>query len=360
MAKLWGKELSKKEILQRVGNLSQLVSVKSYTMDSGRSDGVKAIQVTNGSGLDFTVLEDKCLDIAEIKFKGVNLSFVTKPGIVAPEFFNPDSMEFLRTFQGGALYTCGLSNVGSGCTENGTTYGLHGRIGHIPAENTGVNSYWKGDEYFIDIYGEMRQAALFSENLVLRRLISTKAGSKSFKIHDVVENQGFEEQPLMLLYHFNLGYPLLDEYSKFLLPGCETAPRDEEAKKGIAEYDSFIAPLDRFNEQVFYHKAASDENYDTCAGLINESINLGIYIRYNTRQLPRLIQWKSMKSGDYVLGIEPSNCLVEGRVKERERGTLESIPPMAERVFDLEFGVLEGASEIESFKKEIEILKNQN
>ena len=38
--------------------------------------------------------------------------------------------------------------------------------------------------------------------------------------------------------------------------------------------------------------------------------------------LPILAQWRSMASGDYVLGLEPTNCHIMGRHNERENGSL--------------------------------------
>jgi hypothetical protein len=57
-----------------------------------------------------------------------------------------------------------------------------------------------------------------------------------------------------------------------------------------------------------------------------------------------------MGEGAYVLGLEPGNCHVEGRARERERGTLEFIEPGERREFSLEIGILDGQDEIEQFR----------
>ena len=41
-----------------------------------------------------------------------------------------------------------------------------------------------------------------------------------------------------------------------------------------------------------------------------------------------LTEWKSPASGDYVVGLEPGNCHVEGAAAERARGTLRMLKPM--------------------------------
>jgi hypothetical protein len=349
MARYMNREMTRQELMKCVGHINQLAGIKSYEMNSGKAHGLKAHDITTGSGLEFTVLEGKCLDIAGMSYKGINLNFLAKPGLVAPYFFNPHGNEFLRNYQAGMLYTCGLSNVGPACQDEGKEYNIHGRINHTPADNVSAIAEWEGDEYILSVSGEMREAALFNENLVLHREIRTGLGAKRLEIHDMVENQGFEEQGLMLLYHFNLGYPLLDEEVRLIVADSEVTPRDAEAAKGTESYNTFHAPMDGYREQVFYHKVAADTDGNTWAGLINERLGLGLYIKYNVKQLPQLIQWKSMMSGDYALGIEPANCLVGGRAAERQRGTLQTLAPFEKVQFDLELGVLEGEQEIQSF-----------
>jgi hypothetical protein len=56
--------------------------------------------------------------------------------------------------------------------------------------------------------------------------------------------------------------------------------------------------------------------------------------------------------GEYVLGFEPANCLVEGRAKERERGTLQFLEPGETREFLVHIGVLDGNTQIDQFKSE--------
>jgi len=356
MAFVYGIEFSKEELLKRVGNISQLACVRPFEFREGKAGGIKAFDITNGGGLQFTVLQDKCLDLFDAKYRGMNLNFVSKPGLVSPSLVEADGMKFLRSVPGGMLYTCGLSNVGAACHDEGVDHCFHGRIRNIPAEKVSVVSGWEGDEYILGICGEIRDAALFNDNLVLRRSIMTRLGSKSLTIHDEVENEGYETQGMMLMYHINIGYPILDEGTKLILPRHETAPRDEESERGLQEYDRLTAPVDHFKEHVFFHRVANGPEGNTAAAAVNEALGLGVYIKYNKQQLPNLIQWKSMMSGDYVLGIEPANCLCNGRLDEKLRGTLKRIAPFETVAFDLEIGILEGENDINGFKEYINSL----
>ena len=63
-----------------------------------------------------------------------------------------------------------------------------------------------------------------AENLVLRRCISTNLGSNRIRIEDIITNEGFDPAPHMLLYHFNLGFPLVSENTHLHLYAEETLP----------------------------------------------------------------------------------------------------------------------------------------
>ena len=69
-----------------VGNLSQLFDVRDCRLVGGRADGVRATTVKTGGGLEFTVLADRCMDIADLSFNGVNCALINPYGIVAPQY----------------------------------------------------------------------------------------------------------------------------------------------------------------------------------------------------------------------------------------------------------------------------------
>lgn len=80
---------SRESVQKYTGDHRQLFGIKSYTFDEGREKGVKAFEVDTGAGLRFTVLPDRCMDIAYAQFKGKNLAYMTKAGIVSPFFYDP-------------------------------------------------------------------------------------------------------------------------------------------------------------------------------------------------------------------------------------------------------------------------------
>ena len=198
----------------------------------------------------------------------------------------------------------------------------------------------------------MREAALFGENMVLRRSISTTYGSKTFTVTDEFENEGYRDEPLMLLYHINMGYPFLDENTRLYIPTAKVTARDKDGEGHEADYDKMDPPKDNEPEYVFIHDMQSDADGDTQVLVVNEPLGIGLRISYNMKYLPYFMEWKSTASGDYVIGLEPANSSVYGRPYHEERGTVHKLAPFAKEKNVLDFTILDGQAEIQEAIRE--------
>ena len=330
----------KRDLMKKLGSMQQVAYIRKVRFEEGRAGNMKAIEVKNGP-ISYTMMEDKCLDICQLAYNGIGLNFLSKPGLQGRCHYDTNGQEAQRSIMGGLMFTCGTDNVGVPNEVDGTAYPMHGRLRSTPAEHVCADSYWDGDEYKIVASGEMRQSMLFGENIVLRRTIETHLGSNIIHIHDEVENQAYIDTPLMFLYHCNIGYPLLDENSKIIIPASKSFLKGNEKKETQEEWNKVTEPVDNLPEQVFYHELSSDKENKTHVAIINEELELGIMLRFNKEQLPCFAQWKSMASGDYVIGLEPSNCHVEGRGAEKKRKTLRMLAPFEKVNFDLEIVILD-------------------
>lgn len=332
--------MKKQDILRHVGHMSQVAEIREISYQEGRAKGMNGWQIKNGP-LSFTVMKDKGLDISELSYKGINMSFLSKPGLQGRNHYDTNGQEAQRSIMGGMIFTCGLENICAPYTGD-KKYPMHGRIRTTPAEHTGEKVFWEEDEYCLSVHGEMREAELFGENLVLKRNISTVFPGKQIIIEDEIENQGFREEPAMLLYHFNVGYPLLEEGAKIILPTKKITPRDEAAALFTEKYCMMEAPKDQEPEYVFLHELAEDGEGNTFAAVINEKTGFGIRLDFNRKNLPYFMEWKSLASGDYVVGLEPANSSVYGRAYHEEKGDLHTIKPFARENNRLVITILEG------------------
>lgn len=348
MARLFGRNMTRTELLRYVGSLGQVCGARPYILCDGKAAGARGIDLKTGGGLEVTLLPDRALDIPFASYKGTPLCHVTKTGVVASTYYEPEGEGWFRSYFAGLLSTCGLSNTGAPCEVDGQKYGQHGRIGNTPAEYVNVREAWDQNELEIEVSGSMREAVFYGENLFLTRKITTRMGEKRLFIHDQVENQGFSRVPLFLLYHFNIGFPLLDEGSELLLNASRTDFLDDAARGGQRDMLRFQEPTREYFRQVFFHTLRQDAESRTMVALVNRRLEggpLGVYLRFDRSQLPEFFVFKMMGEGDYQLGLEPSNCLPMGRAFEKARGGWKYIEPQSVKSFDVEIGVIEGPGE---------------
>lgn len=354
---LFGKEYTKDELLARVGDISQIGGVRLTELADGPERGVRAAEVRTGAGLSYTVLIDRGLDISTAEYNGQALAWRSSTGDTHPAYFEEPGLGWLRSFYGGLVVTCGLTYAGAPCVDEGKPLGLHGRVSNTPAQNVQADGEWQGDDYVFWVQGKVRESALFGENLLLERRISGKLGVPTIWIEDKVTNLGYRETEHMMLYHINIGFPVIDDNSRLIAPVRDYKPRDADAEIEKEKYAEFQPPTHDYREKCYYLDMVEDAKGEVSAALVNPKFRggqgFGVYIRYPKRELPKYTQWKMMGEGWYVVGMEPANCWVEGRAKERERGSLQFLKPGETRQYHLEIGVLASQADITAFEENV-------
>ena len=320
-------DFSRKNISQKTGSMRQIASIRRAVLDDGKGRGMRIIDVDNGSGLRFTVYPDRGMDIGEAGFNGVPLVWLT-PEIGTAESYEPEEFSWLRSWGGGLLTGCGLLNVGGPCEANGDSHGLHGRLSHTVATEVNSECKWLDDKtYELTVSGKINVSRVFGENLCVTRKISVTAGCNTINIEDTVENNGFAEQPFMMLYHMNFGWPLVNENSFITPAGHPVTPQGEVAAAGLKEWDKMQLPTAGFAEQVFYHDIPADSDGMTHIHLTNPDEKVRLTVSCSKAELPYFAEWKQMGQGEYVLGLEPANCVPENQNNNRVKGILKTIAP---------------------------------
>jgi hypothetical protein len=359
MAELFGNHYTRADLLRRAGDFGQIAGIRHFTYCGGRAAGVRGADIRLGNGIRFTVALDRCMDIPELEYAGASLCWQASNGMVSPVYYDPRGQEWLRSFFGGALTTCGLRQAGPPCIDEGEELGLHGRISNTPAEEVQSGTIWDGDRCTFWLQGRMRETDVFAERLVLTRRITADLGGRTIWISDHVENPGDRREPLMLLYHCNAGFPLLDEMAELLIAAHHVRPRDSRAAEGGGHEREFGAPQPQFAEQVYFYEPLPGTDGWTRVALVNRRLavpdgpGLGLALQWRQEELPYLTEWKMLGEGTYVVGIEPGNCLPEGRAAARLNGRLQFLDPGESRVCHLGIHVLVGAGEIDAFVRQL-------
>ncbi|SHH86169.1 aldose 1-epimerase family protein [Clostridium grantii] len=316
-----------------IGHSLQLSGVEEHRLIGGKGDGMRLFEVRNGLGLAFTVSLDRCADISRLSFKGDNYGYFSQAGYVSPAYYDGKGEGFLKSFTGGFLTTCGLSAVGVPCVDEGEELPLHGSIGNTPAEH----AYWTEDDKKITINAVINQSMMFSDKLILHRKIICSKIKNEIVIEDTIENVGDKKVPCMILYHMNIGYPLLSEKAKLEIPSIEVKPRNDHAAKDIGNWNQMLKPQVGFEEQCYYHLF----NKTGMATIYNSDIKKGLKMTFDANNLDYFVQWKMMAVKDYVLGLEPGNCHADGRNIMRKDGTLKYLNVNEQVTYQIKLEILE-------------------
>jgi hypothetical protein len=303
--------------------------------------------VNTGGGLRYKVVIDRGLDIVEAFYNQYSLAWLSHAGVTAPRPDANRGLEWLYSFAGGLLTTCGLTHVGGPETDEFGERGLHGRISNLPAR---IESVVQPDLHTgklqMSIAAAIKQSRVFGPNLELRRTISSTLGEPAIRVRDVVTNLGNTPAPHMILYHCNYGWPLVDEGTEIVCKG-QWSSRGLEMDNAVfndqRNFKKCSRPLDSHKaggEGCAFIDVAADPKGVCTVGLYNRKLGLALALKYNKRQLPWLSNWQHWGPGEYVTALEPGTNPPIGQTKAREQKTLIHIAPGKSRTYDLEMAVL--------------------
>ncbi|MFO1106545.1 MAG: aldose 1-epimerase family protein [Amaricoccus sp.] len=373
MVRLHGQDLTRRQLAERAGMLSQVAGVRLMTLGDGVERGIRMLEFRTGTGLRFTALVDRALDIADFEYKGQAIGWHSASGFRHPglhDYEGEGGLAWTRSFSGLVL-TCGLDHIGFTAEVPSLHYdyppratmrhSLHGRISTIPARLTGYGERWEGDRCFLWAEAVVQQAAVFAENLHLIRRIEAEVGGNEVRLSDRVVNQGFQTTPHMFFYHVNVSYPLLDEGARYVAPIRDVvwASHAETYRDQGAGYRTLLGPQPRFTEQVWEHDLAADAAGLVPVAVLNDRLGLGFELESRKDQLPCAYQWQSFRAGQYTMGVEPSTHHALGDLAARERGEIIWLEHGDSRSYEVAFRVLDGAAEIAAAEARIAAIAQQ-
>ncbi len=374
MVELFGSKLSRRDVASRAGSLSQFAGVRLMTLGDGVERDVRVLEFRTGSGLRFTILVDRALDIADCEYRGMAIGWHSPAGFKHPglaEYEGEGGLAWLRSFSG-LMVTCGLDHIlfmdiePAGhyvyAPRQTVSHSIHGRIATIPARLTGYGERWDGDDCTLWCEGVVSQGTVFGEDLQLVRRVEAAVGSNEIRIHDRVSNRGFYRTPHMFCYHVNVGYPLLTEGSRYLAPIRDVvwaAHAGADYRRQSVGYRTLSGPKRGFHEQVWQHELAADESGEAPVAVVNDALGLGFEVVSRKDQFPCMFEWQNLQAGQYALGMEPSTNHVLGHKAARERGEIIWLEHGDERRYDTTFRVLAGAHDIAAAEDRIRRLARQ-
>jgi len=354
MVALYGNNLTRRQLEERCGQFSQFAGVRLMTLDDGVERGIRMLEFRNGTGLRFTVLVDRAMDIADCEYRGQAIGWHSPSGFRHPglhEYEGEGGLAWMRSFSG-LMVTCGLDHIlfMYEAPADNYIYGprrsvsqsIHGRVGTIPARLNGYGESWDGDRCVLWAEGVVSQGTVFGEHLELHRRIEIDAGSCEIRLSDRVVNRGFYRTPHMLCYHINIGHPVLDEGSRYIAPISDVtwaAHAQNYRGQGVG-YRTMPGPQAGFHEQVWQHEMRAGSAGEVPVALVNEKLGIGFEVTTLKSQFPCQYQWQNLQAGQYAMGIEPSTNHVLGQGAARERNEMIWLEHGDERRYDTRLRVL--------------------
>lgn len=305
-----------------VGDLRQVASVRRFVLADGPEAGIETLAFSTGGGLDFWVTAGRMMDIATLSWRGVQIGWQSPAGLRQPSMAATGSERRFSGGFGGFLNTCGFDHI----RQPAGGRPLHGSAPFTPARLLAHGEDWDAAEPMLFCEGEVVVWSHAGLGHRLRRRIEAPIGGASLTIRDRVEIVGPQGAPILALYHFNLGYPLIGAGAEIRLEGGTIA-------------GPLAAPEQAPAPPVLH---ATTSQTATCRV---SGAQASIDFRWRSDTLPWLQLWRDLRPGSGALSVEPCTT---GRAADGANEVSEPLQPGEGLSFEI--GIALGDAESDSGK----------
>ncbi len=337
--------------------------VRLKTCRGGRSEGVYLVEVDNGR-ICIDVLPTRGMGIWRVRRGDKTLGWRSPVrGPVHPAFvpvFDPSGLGWLEGFDE-LLCRCGLESNGAPDFDASgkLLYPLHGRIANLPARRVELHVDEEAGQ--ISLRGIVDETRFHFHSLRLTSTLTTRIGSDEFSWTDEVENVGGRDATMQMLYHFNIGQPLLRSGARITAPVGTVAPIGRvAADAGVETWNIMPPPRPGSPEQVYLLDLLADDTGDTRVLVSGLADDEAVGLRFNKRALPCFTVWRntSAEVDGYVLGIEPGTNFPNPHSFEKKHGRVVTLKSGEKWRADVAVTWHSDAQSIASAEREIQSLKS--
>jgi len=336
-------------------------SIEQKVLHGGKQEGSKIITLTSKDGLTITLSPTRGMNLLHIEGFGSRIGWDSPvKEVVNPANINLESRNGLGWLEGfnEMMVRCGYEWTGHPVTADGRLYTLHGKAGNTPVSQVEVEVA-DAAPHEIRIRGLIKESTFKKADLQTLTELRYVPGSNSFSLHDVLTNHADYPHDYQIIYHSNVGTPILEEGARFIAPMSDISPFNDYAKTGLKNWQTYLGPTKGFDEMVFNIKPLSDDQHKTVAAVVNKQADKGVSIQFDTQQLPVLTLWKNtdtLKQG-YVTGMEPGTSYAYPVTVEREQKRVKQLEPGASTAFDLTYTLLHNADQVAVVEKRISTIQ---
>lgn len=327
----------------------------------GASDQVEVLEVDTGA-VRLMILPTRGMSIWKLEADGTPFSWKSPiAGPVHPAqvpIFEPTGLGWLEGFDE-LVVRCGLES--NGAPESDASgqlrYPLHGRIANLAADSLSIE--YNEASGRLEVIGEVVESRLFFKRLRLRSRVRVHAGSAEVELLDDVTNDLSQPTSMQLLYHINVGAPILAAGAKLEAPIETLAPKDALSAGEIEQWNEFGEPQDGYAERVYFAQLRADESNLTTAMLRSADSSCGLAVTFHVNGLPRFVLWKNTaaESDGYVTGLEPATNYPNERSYEEKQGRVVRLGPGETAAFRVTLQPLTDAESVKRISERIRDLQ---
>jgi hypothetical protein len=332
-------------------------SMCKTTLQGGLRQGVEAVDLANGL-LRVRVLPTRGMGLWKAWLGDMELGWQAPlRGPVHPALVPLDEASGVGWLSGfdELLCRCGLEWNGAPefHADGRVKHTLHGRIANLPAHR--LHFSVDTDARSLGLCGEVDEGRLFGPRLRLTSTVTTVVDSPTLLIEDCVANLSSRPSDLQLLYHINLGRPLVTPGARLFAPLRRLIPKDEHSARDLATWQEYPAEQAGCQETVLFLELAADGRGRTSVLLQAADERHGLLLTFQRQQFPYFIVWKCPQpaADGYVTGLEPAINLPHGKTFEAQQGRVARLAPGARREFRLELTALASSAALAQAREQI-------
>jgi hypothetical protein len=335
------------------------LAVCTTLLSDGRREGVRLVELTAGDMRVF-VLPDRGLGIWKMVAGDVEIGWQSPvQGPVHPSFVpltEPSGLGWLDGFDE-LVARCGL--VSNGAPEFDASgrllHGLHGRIANLPAHDVTVTL--DDDAGTVTLTGAVDETRFLCHALRMETKLVLDGSRHRIAWTDKVTNLSDRPATMQMLYHVNIGSPMLGDGAEMVAAIDELAPRDAHAATDVPTWNRYAGPTPGYAEQVHFAKLRPAADGTATALLVAPDGSRGASLTWKTDTLPWFTLWKNLggERDGYVTGLEPGTNLPNTRSFEEKQGRVVSLAPGASVSFDLAVELVTG-NQLAAVRRSIEAL----
>lgn len=336
--------------------------IKYYPIQSGTSAGMHCLSIDTGN-VTATILPDRGMGLWKCWSGDLEFGWQSPvTGPVNPSFVPVHDVSGIGWLEGfdELLVRCGLqSNGAPEFAENGTVrYPLHGRIANLPAHRLDIQI--DVENGILDVIGAVSESRFLIYSLELQTRYRFRVGSPVIEIIDTVTNRSSQPGSMQLLYHINVGQPVLQSGSTVHTPFRNLAPRDARAAESVEQWNQCNGPAAGYREQVYFVEPIADDHNWSETMLASADGNFGFAVHFDTRTLPYMTLWKNTAAVEdgYVVGLEPGTGFPNTRSFEERNGRVVTLQGGESRTFRLKLQPLTTSNAVTQSRSRIETLQS--